>query len=180
MGKILAILTLILIVALLAGCKKTEPTVTGETEGETTEETTEETSEETTEETLDEEIGVIEQITEKVSESSNTSEEEPEKPDEDIMNATTVAIVTMEDLKFIPKELNISAGTTVIWQHKDEYGGKQFIKHVLTIYPPSGPGFTSKPMLFGESFNSTITQVGRYRYISVPYKNRMKGYINVE
>jgi len=168
MKTILKIISLIMILVLFIGCKKTEPIVTEPTVIPTLEET-------------QEEIGVIQQITENVSEEGTPSqEEEPEKPDEDIENATETAIIKIEDLKFLPKELNVSAGTTVIWQHRDEYGGKDWIKHVLTVYPPKGPGFTSKPMFLGDDFNVTLTEKGRYRYMSIPYKNRMQGFIEVE
>ena len=162
------IILILIIITFLIGCNKTEPIITDET------------TEPAPEETI-EEIGVIEQITETVTESSPTEDiEEPEKPDEAIQDATQIAIITIEDLEFIPEELNVTNGTMVIWQHRDEYSGKDWIKHVLTIYPPSGPGVSSQPMFLGDEFNMTVTKVGRYRYISVPYKNRMQAYINVE
>jgi plastocyanin len=172
MKKIFTLISIILIIIILVSCKKSEPVVTDET--------TEVTGENVPEETL-EEIGVIEQITETDTEESNVTldQEEPEKPDEDLENVTPIAIITIDDLEFIPKEINVSLGTNVIWQHRDEYGSKDWIKHVLTIYPPEGPGFASQPMFLGDDFNATVTKIGRYRYISVPYKNRMQGYINV-
>lgn len=169
MNKTLKLISVMLILVLFIGCKKTEPTVTDET------------TEPQTIESTPEVVGVIQQITETPSEEpGGTPDEEPERPDEDISEEVAIAIIRIDDLKFIPKELNITNGTTVIWQHADEYSGREFIKHVLTIYPPSGPGFTSQPMFLGDEFNATLTKIGQYRYMSVPYKNRMVGYINVE
>jgi plastocyanin len=169
MKKIFKIFAILLVLMFFIGCKKTEPKVISETGTVETPSAT------------PEEIGVIERITENISEEPETiPEEEPIKPEENISEQTSMAIITIEDLKFIPKVLNVSNGTTVIWQHRDEYAGNDWIKHVLTIYPPSGPGYSSGPMFYGDDFNLTVTQVGRYRYISVPFANRMEGFIDVQ
>lgn len=163
------ILALTMLLLFIVGCKKTEPVITQEPTPTPTIAIT------------PEEVGVIERITVNQSEEPATEldKEVPQKPEEAIVNTTQVAIITIKDLKFIPKELNVSFGTTIVWQHRDQYAGKDFIKHVLTIYPPNGAGFTSPPMLFGDDYKATLTENGTYRYISVPFKNRMTGYINV-
>lgn len=177
MSRTINLLVVILAIMFLVGCQTTNPEVTSGDDADT-----EETTDQTNESEEVGEIGVIEQVTpDEEPDTDNQSAEEPEKPDEDITEETTnQVVIEIDDLKFIPNKLNISQGTTVVWEHKDEYAGNDHLVHTLMVYPPEGAGFQSPRMLLGDTFNYTFTEPGEYWYISIVFKNRMRGYITVD
>lgn len=88
-----------------------------------------------------------------------------------------VKVIQIKDMKFIPEELTISAGTRVIWKHNDRNDVRDIV-HVIRIYPL---GVKSDRLHYGDEFEYTFTEPKKYWYIDIIYKESMKkGVIIVE
>ena len=107
-----------------------------------------------------------------------TDEEEPPQltPPQAAME-----IVKMEDVRLMPKDLNITAGTTVQWVHNDLYNENKNIIHQVAIYNNNVASFyvRSNNLRFGDSFNYTFTEPGNYWFIDIIFRDRMKGTVIV-
>ena len=78
--------------------------------------------------------------------------------------------VTMEDLKYKPKELTIKAGDTVTWINNDDR------EH--TVVADDG-SFKSGPLRSGKSYQHKFTKAGKYPYHDERF-GRMSGVIIVK
>ena len=67
-------------------------------------------------------------------------------------------IIEINNVKYDPKELDISVGTTVYWVNKDE--GRNY-----QVFDKSSPRLFHSPQLKqGESFNYTFEEPGEYQF----------------
>ena len=78
--------------------------------------------------------------------------------------------VTIEDLKYKPKELTIKVGDTVTWTNNDDR------EH--TVVADDG-SFKSGPLRSGKSFQRKFTKAGKYPYHDERF-GRMSGVIIVK
>jgi outer membrane protein assembly factor BamB len=78
--------------------------------------------------------------------------------------AGAVFEASMESLKFIPAEIVISVGTTVIWTNDD------VVAHTVTQRAKPEDQLFSSPLLApGESFSFTFDTLGTYAYFCMPH-----------
>lgn len=71
---------------------------------------------------------------------------------------------SMQSLQFIPQEIDIKAGTTVIWTNKD------VVAHTVTHRAKPEDQLFSSPMLMpGDSFSFTFEKPGTYAYFCMPH-----------
>jgi plastocyanin len=68
-------------------------------------------------------------------------------------------VVEMKDLKFIPENLTVPAGTTAIWANLDN------VAHTVTKRRGPGPSFNSGPIDPGATFQQVLTKEGRIKVI---------------
>jgi len=69
---------------------------------------------------------------------------------------------SMQSLKFIPQEIDISVGTTVVWTNKDS------MAHTVT-HRAAKQLFASPLIMPGESFSYTFDRAGTYPYFCMPH-----------
>lgn len=75
-----------------------------------------------------------------------------------------VAEATMRGLKFLPPEIDIDAGTTVVWTNND------IVAHTATHrVQPADQLFSSPILLPGESFSFTFDKPGTYPVMCLPH-----------
>ncbi|MBS3097462.1 cupredoxin domain-containing protein [Candidatus Woesearchaeota archaeon] len=84
--------------------------------------------------------------------------------------------VEMKNLKFDPAEVTVKKGTTVIWQHNDQYNDRSDIKHLISAFYGK---FRSPTLYYGDSYNFTFNEAGEFGYIDIVYKETMRGKITV-
>jgi len=111
-----------------------------------------------------------------------TDEEEEESSDES-EDSEDVQVIKIEDLKFVPNDVTIKAGTKVRWVHDDLYAGNEKIKHIVRVYPKQGQTLKdtiSKGLFYGDTFEIIFEEPGDYYYIDVVYSTQMRGDIVVE
>ena len=101
-------------------------------------------------------------------------EQEQEEPI--IKNPTSMAIISIRNMKFIPSDISVSAGTTVIWNHEDTY--LEDMPHKITIQGASGG--VSPVLKYGDSYNYTFTKPDKYRFVDSIYVEKMTGSVNVD
>lgn len=82
------------------------------------------------------------------------------------------ATVKIENFSFEPRELTVSAGTTVTWVNEDD------VPHTATAEGDS-PAFDSHALDTDDRFSFTFTKPGNYPYYCKVHPH-MKGTINVE
>lgn len=87
------------------------------------------------------------------------------------------AVVTMEDLDFVPARITIDSGQTVLWRNTSA------LVHTLTAVrelannpanvalPPGAEPFNSGDLQPGEQFAHTFIVPGEYRYFCIPHEN---------
>src|ERR1700683_4503239 len=80
------------------------------------------------------------------------------------------AIVKIENFAFMPKELDIAAGTTVTWQNDDD------VPHTATS-KDDPQIFDSGPLDTDDKFSFTFSKPGRYAYYCQVHPH-MTGVIN--
>lgn len=69
---------------------------------------------------------------------------------------------SMQSLKFIPQEIDIAVGTTVVWTNKDS------MAHTVT-HRAEKQLFASPLIMPGESFSYTFDKAGTYPYFCMPH-----------
>jgi plastocyanin len=81
--------------------------------------------------------------------------------------------VRMKDIKFVPRNLTVKAGTKVVWTNDDE------VDHTVT--KDSGPGgeFDSGNVSSGKTFEQTFTAPGKVDYVCTIHPGQ-DGTITVE
>ncbi|MBD3243940.1 MAG: halocyanin [Chitinivibrionales bacterium] len=87
------------------------------------------------------------------------------------------AVVTMEELDFVPSRITIDAGRTVLWKNTSP------LVHTVTAVPelannpahvalpPGAEPFNSGNLKPGDRFAHTFTVPGEYRYFCIPHEN---------
>ena len=78
--------------------------------------------------------------------------------------------VSIENVKYDPKELKIKKGDTVVWTNGDDRD------HTVTADDDS---FKSKKIASGDTYQRKFTKAGRYKY-HCDYHPRMKAVVIVE
>ena len=78
--------------------------------------------------------------------------------------------VSIRDVKFVPRELKVKKGDTVVWTNADERD------HTVTANDGS---FSSGNIGDGDSFRQKFDKVGKFNY-HCEYHPRMKATITVE
>jgi plastocyanin len=73
-----------------------------------------------------------------------------------IPNSKHLAHVTIQNFRFVPARLTITAGTTVVWTNKDAAA------HTVTV---RGGKIDSGALTQGKRFVHTFTRPGTYHYI---------------
>jgi plastocyanin len=81
-----------------------------------------------------------------------------------------VHTVVIDGMLFIPAELKVKAGDTVIWKNKDAF------PHTATSV---ARGFDSKPIASGGSWKFVATRRGTFAYLCTLHQT-MKGTLTVE
>ncbi len=157
-------LLIILVIVLVSGCGETQ------TVGEVVKEPSEETAEEI--ETVEEPEETQEEIVVEEPEEQEVVEE-VEEPEEEPQN---IVIIEIKNLQFLPSEITIPVGTTVVWQHHDRWIDN--MKHKITVYFTKPPG-VSPILYYGDSYNYTFTEPKKHRYIDPIYAESMAGTITV-
>ncbi|MBW2989407.1 cupredoxin domain-containing protein [Candidatus Woesearchaeota archaeon] len=120
---------------------------------------------------------VIEQkdIIPEETETAPSVEESPEKAPEGIEEKETEAIgeviIRIKNLKFDPKEVIISPGTTVVWINEDASPHK-VVSYTRLFY---GPRLSP-----GERYSFTFTQEGSHRYFDAVFPKIGKGTVIVK
>jgi len=194
MDKMKQIITILIVLCLvmLVSCKQTEdPNVIITEAGETTEDavTGEDATDEVTIEDDAEDTGLDDDSEETELEDDETDEEDVDETDTEDEDETALEpsenqeIITISDITFKPKEMTIEPGTNILWIHNDKYNNQDSIVHVVRIYPME-PGMKfksvqSERMSYGDKFNVTLDEPGKYYFIDIIFKNQMKGYITV-
>ncbi len=69
---------------------------------------------------------------------------------------------SMQSLKFIPQEIDIEVGTTVVWTNKDT------VAHTVT-HRAKEQLFASPMLMPGESFSYRFDKAGTYAYFCMPH-----------
>ena len=82
----------------------------------------------------------------------------------------TVHTVVIDGMLFVPAELKVKAGDTVIWKNKDAF------PHTATSV---AKGFDSKPIASGGSWKFVATRRGAFAYFCTLHQT-MKGVLTVE
>ena len=81
-----------------------------------------------------------------------------------VASPTAVFEASIQSLKFIPREIDISVGTTVVWTNKDS------VAHTVTQRAKPKDQIFSSPMLApGESFSFMFDTPGTYPYFCTPH-----------
>lgn len=94
--------------------------------------------------------------------------------------------VVVQDFSFLPKKLEIGAGTTVMWTNKDDIlhtvtsgiGQKQGIPGVTKDKKAKPDGTFDQEVELDETFEFTFNEVGTYRYFCAIHPG-MTGVVNV-
>lgn len=85
--------------------------------------------------------------------------------------AETKVEVVMEDTQYVPKEITVKTGTTVIWVNADP------VDHTVTA---NDGKFDSGDLGEGDTFTYTFTKPGVYEYGCLLHPPDMKGTVTVE
>lgn len=72
--------------------------------------------------------------------------------------------VFVKDLRFNPKKLTVSAGTTVTWTNFDQTAHTITSDSNDTTDAPKAQKFTSKPLSPGDTYKHTFDTPGTYKY----------------
>jgi plastocyanin len=72
--------------------------------------------------------------------------------------------VTIRDLRFNPKVLDVAKGATVTWTNEDQTAHTITSDSFDSTSAPAAQKFTSKALNPGDSFTPTFDAVGTYRY----------------
>lgn len=87
-----------------------------------------------------------------------------------------VVNVSMENFQFVPAEITITAGTTVVWTNDDSSS----ILHTVTAGTRGNPtGLFDASLNPGETFSFTFEETGTYDYYCIPHPG-MDGLVIVE
>lgn len=81
-----------------------------------------------------------------------------------------VHTVVIEGMQFVPAELTVNAGDTVVWKNKDAF------PHTATS---SGKGFDSKAIAAGRSWKFVAAKRGAFPYLCTLHRT-MKGALTVK
>lgn len=92
-----------------------------------------------------------------------------------LLIATSAAVakehkVSIQDVKFAPKELKVKAGDTIVWTNSDDRD------HTVTA---DDDAFASGNLRSGKTFSHKFEKPGKYKY-HCNYHPRMKGTVVVE
>ncbi len=79
--------------------------------------------------------------------------------------------VKMESTKFVPDEVTVETGTTIIWVNEDT------VKHNVTS---SDGSFQSEDLVKGGAYSFTFREPGTYEYTCTLHPPGMKGTVIVE
>jgi len=82
-----------------------------------------------------------------------------------------IVYIEIKDLKFNPREINITPGTMVVWQNNDHNGKFGRVHMIVAHYNK----FRSGRMKYGDSFNFTFDDNGTYKYFDPIYKSELGG-----
>ena len=97
----------------------------------------------------------------------------PARPAPHLAAAPSAATkVTIDNFAFKPKEVTVSAGTTVTWVNKDD------VPHTATS-KSDPPAFDSKALDTDDSYSFTFTRPGTYAYFCKVH-NHMTGTVIVK
>lgn len=110
-------------------------------------------------------LGCAKEVQEK-KEETKVVFEEPEQPPEP---KEEIVYVKIHKFSFEPDVINITTGTTVIWENVDDYN------HY--IFTP-GSGFQSPKLKPGETFKLNFYEARTYKYVEPNFG--VIGYVNVE
>lgn len=78
-------------------------------------------------------------------------------------------LIKIENFRFIPKEVNITVGTTVVWKNLDMVMG-DVRPHVIAAHFNE---FRSGRLLINDTFYHTFTKVGSYTYRDAIFSSKM-------
>lgn len=87
------------------------------------------------------------------------------------LKKSNFAFVEIKDMKFMPRELNISTNTTVIWINID-WSGYYGRNHMVVSNTNK---FRSSRILYNETFSFTFTEPGTYKYLDPTYRSGTTG-----
>jgi len=91
----------------------------------------------------------------------------------DFIKEDKITYIEIKDLKFNPKEINITVGTKVVWQNND-YNGRIERPHMIVAHYNK---FRSERISYEDSFSFTFTEPGTYKYLDPIYKSDAGGLI---
>ncbi|MHB9033589.1 MAG: cupredoxin domain-containing protein [Anaerolineae bacterium] len=96
------------------------------------------------------------------------------EPSGSATTAGTTANVEMKNIQYVPAELTVKAGTTVVWTNKDS------VAHTVDSGTRDNPTslFKSGNVEPGKSFSYTFSTPGTYPYFCEPHQS-MNGTITV-
>lgn len=81
-------------------------------------------------------------------------------------------IIKIENKKFVPSEITIDAGTTVVWQNLD----KDAAVHFIVVRPIA---LRSGRMTYGDSYEHIFDEPGEYKFIDSIFPDTMIGTLTV-
>jgi plastocyanin len=86
------------------------------------------------------------------------------------------AVVIMKSLAYIPAQLTIPVGTTVIWTNQDT------VSHTVSSGTPGALDgkFRSSTLTPGQAFSFTFNTAGSYPYFDEVYGSQMVGTVTVQ
>jgi LysM repeat protein len=89
---------------------------------------------------------------------------------------TNTAVVIMQNILFLPQQLTVTRGTTVIWKNTDS------VNHTVTSGTPGAPDgkFRSPQLAPNQTFSWTFNDAGTYPYFDEIFGAQMTGTIIVQ
>lgn len=115
-----------------------------------------------------------ESATANITQTTEQQQQDSEQNAEDSGQSDAGAVFNVEiiDLKFLPEEITVKAGTTVVWTNKDYFYG-EMTKHMISSYDGA---FRSGTLEWMDSYNYTFTEkdIGEHYYFDILFKERMK------
>ena len=101
----------------------------------------------------------------------NETPEAPPPPPPPSPPAPKTVTIEISDNLYNPKNLEINAGDTVAWIHKDIVEGR-VMPHILEI---SALGIKRKTLTYEEPFQHTFTEKGEFKYRDlIPYRDELR------
>lgn len=86
-------------------------------------------------------------------------------------NAATHQVKIVQSMKFVPAEITVKKGDTVVWTNESS---------MLHNVAAALKKFRSKMLKKGEKFSYTFNEEGLVDYICEPHRAHMKGKVKVE